>query len=177
LSTCFLPILIVISLSNCPIARCNLKLNRSNHVSQNHFSDFDDIFGDILIQRPDKNDIIVFETNFTIMWSSKGSIEHVTIALYKNERFKELLAFITDNDGEFKWEVGTHQEGLDYSIAIWDYNDFNSQDFSEQFTLSRASSVMYFKYRILWSFFLILSFLGLVILCLYLYANKLFQSC
>ncbi|MFX1503795.1 MAG: Ser-Thr-rich GPI-anchored membrane family protein [Promethearchaeota archaeon] len=106
--------------------------NKSNLKS----NDKDDIFGDIYVLRPSTTDILIIGTNFTIKWSYKGSIEFVTIALYKDYKFIDTITITTSNDGEYLWHIDNYEESNDYSIGIWDYNDFNNYDFSDSFLIT-----------------------------------------
>lgn len=99
-------------------------------------SDYDDIFGDLNVENPSNLDIILIGQNYTIKWSYKGSIELVTIALYKNYQFVDIIVITTCNDGKYIWTVDSYEESDDYIIAIWDFNDFNNQDFSDFFTIA-----------------------------------------
>ena len=97
--------------------------------------DYDDVFGDIKVTSPRRSDILQTGTKFVIKWDSMGGIEFVTIALYKNSEFVDTIAIVTKNDGEYEWMVGNYEEGF-YSIGIWDYQDFNTNDFSEKFQIT-----------------------------------------
>jgi hypothetical protein len=102
-------------------------------------SDKDDIFGEIDIISPAKSEVLLIGQNFTIKWSYKGSIEFVTIALYRDHTFVNTIIITTPNDGEYLWFIPNYEESFDYSIGIWDYNDFNNNDFSDYFTISTYS--------------------------------------
>ncbi|MFX0142192.1 MAG: Ser-Thr-rich GPI-anchored membrane family protein [Candidatus Hodarchaeota archaeon] len=98
--------------------------------------DYDDIFGDILVLSPTDGDMLNKGDLFTIKWESSGGIKYVTIALYKSHKYIDTIALASINNGEFEWEVGTYNEGTDYTIGVWDYNDFNVADFSDYFVIS-----------------------------------------
>lgn len=110
---------------------CNLNLR---------LSDFDDIFGEISIIKPSNSDILKIGQNFTIKWEYRGSIDLVSIALYKGIKFVQMIAIVTINDGEYSWFIANYTESNDYSIGIWDFNDFNNNDFSEYFTITSYSN-------------------------------------
>ncbi|MFW9826274.1 MAG: hypothetical protein ACFFEY_01495 [Candidatus Thorarchaeota archaeon] len=110
--------------------------NPFNEKGTIKLSDHDDIFGEIQIIRPSNSDILIIGQNFSIKWRYKGSIEYVTIALYKNYRFIDSIVITTTNDGEYLWEIDGYEESNDYIIGIWDYNDFNNIDFSDFFTIN-----------------------------------------
>jgi hypothetical protein len=110
--------------------------NPFNEKATARLSDHDDIFGEIQIIRPSDSDILIIGQNFSIKWGYKGSIEYVTIALYKNYRFIDSIVITTINDGEYFWEIDVYEESNDYIIGIWDYNDFNNIDFSDFFTIT-----------------------------------------
>ncbi|MFX1497627.1 MAG: Ser-Thr-rich GPI-anchored membrane family protein [Promethearchaeota archaeon] len=125
LPTCFL--------GNFPI------VGKSNNLDL-RLNDFDDIFGEIFIIRPSSSDILKIGENFTIKWEYKGSIDLVSIALYNGINFFHMIAIVTINDGEYSWFIANYTESNDYSIGIWDYNDFNNNDFSEFFTITSLSN-------------------------------------
>ena len=101
-----------------------------------YLNDFDDIFGTIEVTKPSSSDIIISGEKFLIKWTSKGGIEQVSIGLYRNSKFIDSIALITLNDGSLEWEVGSYNEASDYSIGIWDYNDYNCGDFSDYFKIA-----------------------------------------
>ena len=80
---------------------------------------------------------------YTITWSSVGSINDVTIELYKGSTQIEEITFIsTENDGSYSFYVsslGDYEEGDDYRIKITDYDDENVYDFSDYFSLTARS--------------------------------------
>jgi hypothetical protein len=55
--------------------------------------------------------------------------------LYKNSEFLEYIILVTVNDGDYNWVVGDYKEGGNYRIGIWDFNDFNSSHFSDNFRI------------------------------------------
>jgi hypothetical protein len=97
--------------------------------------DYDDIFGDIIVISPNEGDKFNIGDIITIEWEYSGGIKYVTIALYRSGNYMDTIALATINDGEFEWNVGNYNEGSDYKIGIWDYNDFNVSDFSYYFTI------------------------------------------
>jgi hypothetical protein len=101
-----------------------------------YLNDNDDIFGIIEIIKPSSSDIIIIGEKFLIKWNSKGGIEQVSVGLYRNSKFIESIALITLNDGSLEWEVGFYDEASDYSIGIWDYNDYNCGDSSDYFNIA-----------------------------------------
>jgi hypothetical protein len=109
------------------------RLNPDNNLKIN---DKDDIFGDIVVHRPSTKDSLTIGTNFNIKWSYTGSIEFVTIALYKEYKFVDTIVITTTNDGDYLWNIDNYNESNDYSIGIWDYNDFNNYDFSDLFLIT-----------------------------------------
>ncbi|UCC19506.1 MAG: hypothetical protein JSV62_15620 [Promethearchaeota archaeon] len=112
------------------------EIDLKNNTHFLNVSDHDDIFGEIHILRPSKSEFLRVGQNFTIKWDSKGSIEFVTIALYKDYQHIETITITTSNNGEYVWFIGNHEDADDYSIGIWDYMDFNNNDFSDSFTIS-----------------------------------------
>ncbi len=127
--------------------------------------DYDDIFGNIIITSPTSSDTLRTGKIFTIEWNVGGNIEHVTIALYKKSEFVELIVLTTKNDGEFDWLVGDFEDGDDYMIMIWDYNDFNVNDTSDYFQITSKIDI-YFAITLLFMMFFSIG-LGMIIILMY----------
>lgn len=100
------------------------------------YSDYFSInYAIITLTSPSSSDVLRVGEQHTITWTSKGSIDIVRIGLYKGTEFIEYIATSTNNDGIYKWTVGTYETGSDYSIGIWDYYDTDVYDFSARFTI------------------------------------------
>ena len=108
----------------------------SNSNSYNlYLSDEDDIFGDFTITQPKKSDILLKRNAYIIFWDFTGGIEYVTIALFNNFNFVEIITLSTTNDGSFDWNVSEVPNSDHYEIGIWDCNDFMNYDFSDDFSI------------------------------------------
>ncbi len=137
-----------------PIMFLGANLGILSFLTQNTFSneiilyinDFDDVFGDITVLEPSSSDIIIIGEKYNIKWDSKGGIEQVSIGLFQRSEFVESISLVTINDGSYEWDVGFYNEASDYSIGIWDYNDFNCGDLSDYFmiALNKPFSVDFF---------------------------------
>ncbi|KKN38249.1 hypothetical protein LCGC14_0755570, partial [marine sediment metagenome] len=72
-----------------------------------------------------------------IYWASTGSIDYVTIELYKNGYFLETIANSVANDGSYAWYIydDEYVDGSYYEIKISDYYDSSIYDYSSYFTI------------------------------------------
>ncbi len=111
--------------------------------SEIRLSDFDDIFGDVLVTRPNRNDVLIIGEEFIVKWEILGGFELVTISLYKGNEHVYAIASAVENDGEYEWTVGDLEEGNDYHIRIWDWIDFNGGDDSDYFRIASKTSLLY----------------------------------
>jgi hypothetical protein len=111
--------------------------------SKIRLSDFDDIFGDVLVTRPNSYDVLIIGEKFIVKWEILGSFELVTISLYKGNEHVCAIASAVENDGEYEWTVGDLEEGNDYHIRIWDWIDFNGGDDSDYFRIASKTSLFY----------------------------------
>ena len=73
-----------------------------------------------------------------VTWTSLGSVDRVTIQLFKGADFVDDLTFMyTDNDGSFEaYCSSSYEEGSDYRIKITDYDDVNVYDYSDYFSIT-----------------------------------------
>ena len=111
-------------------------INAYSKISKIKIADEDDIFGEFTITSPSNHDILRIGEIFTIKWNFMGDVKYVSIALYKNMELIDSIAVTTKNDGEYKWIVGQYEESIDYSIRIWDFNNYITGDFSYYFHIT-----------------------------------------
>lgn len=116
----------------------------NSKMSKIKILDEDDIFGEFTVISPNSLDVLRMGENFTIKWNFMGDVKYVSIALYKSMEYIDSIAITAKNDGEYKWSVGQYEEGIDYSIRIWDYNNYLTGDFSDYFQIT-ANSGSYFE--------------------------------
>lgn len=110
--------------------------NPSSKMLKIKIADEDDIFGEFTITSPSNHDILRIGENFTIKWDFMGDVKYVSIALYKSMEFLDSIAVTTKNNREYEWEIGQYEESIDYSIRIWDFNNYITGDFSDYFQIT-----------------------------------------
>ncbi len=73
----------------------------------------------------------------TVTWTSLGSIDRVTIQLFKATDLIDDITFLyTDNDGSFEaYCSSSYEVGSDYRIKITDYDDANVYVYSDYFSI------------------------------------------
>jgi len=110
--------------------------NPSSKMLKIKIADEDDIFGEFTVTSPSNRDILRIGEIFTIKWDFMGDVKYVSIALYKSMEFIDSIAVTSKNDGEYIWTVGQYEESIDYSIRIWDFNNYMTGDFSDYFQIA-----------------------------------------
>ncbi len=75
--------------------------------------------------------------NYLINWTSLGSIDKVTIQLFKGSNLiADIALTYTDNDGSYEvYCSSSYGSGSDYRIKITDYDDANVYGYSEYFSI------------------------------------------
>ncbi len=94
---------------------------------------------EITVISPKSSDVWEDFYSYDIKWTSKGSIEHVKIQLYKGSTFIEDITYTyTENDGEYEFYVFSSEnyKGTDYRIKITDYDDSRVYDYSDYFSIN-----------------------------------------
>lgn len=94
---------------------------------------------EIAIKSPKENDKWEDFNDYSIRWSSKGSISRVKIQLYKGTTFVEDITYsYTDNDGEYDFHIWSSEDyyGTNYRIKITDYDDSRVYDYSDYFSIN-----------------------------------------
>lgn len=76
-----------------------------------------------------------------IDWDYTGSIDYVTIELYRGTICVETIASWITNDGSYDWEIyySDGYDGSNYRIKVSDYYDSSIYDFSSYFVIERHS--------------------------------------
>ncbi len=93
---------------------------------------------EINITSPSSSDVVVIDERYTIEWSSIGQIDKVGISLYKGNEFIDNITTSSFNVGLYTWRIQSsdgYEVGNDYKIYIWDVNDLDVYDFSDEFTI------------------------------------------
>ncbi len=94
---------------------------------------------EIAIKSPKENDKWEDFNDYSIRWSSKGSIEKVKIQLFKGNSLVEDITYsYTDNNGEYDFYVWSSKDyyGTDYRIKIADHDDSRVYDYSDYFSIN-----------------------------------------
>lgn len=93
---------------------------------------------EINVIAPISSDIPKMGGQLSINWTSIGSIEDVQIELYEGSNSKDVIDYLTENDGFYIWELPErgYLESDDYRIKITDAGDNNVFGFSEYFSIT-----------------------------------------
>ena len=80
--------------------------------------------------------------DYTIRWTTTGTIERVIVQIYKGSLLIDnLTLYYALNNGEISWGIPyAMEEGNDYRIKITDYEDPNVYGFSEYFSIVSPST-------------------------------------
>jgi len=74
--------------------------------------------------------------NYTIQWTSTGSISTVKIELYSNSKYITTIAYVTPNNGSLLWSIPLNlAQGSYYRIKITSTTDSSIYDYSDYFTI------------------------------------------
>lgn len=105
----------------------------------------------------------------TISWDTTGLMTHVLIRVLKND-FLE-YQYDSLNTGSFNWTIpSTGESGIDWNIIIQDANKTYISDSTEDFEIYRPEDPFIPGYN---EFFLIISFLTLIVVAFHSYKKKL----
>jgi uncharacterized delta-60 repeat protein len=81
--------------------------------------------------------------NYTITWTSTGSISNLLIELYENDVFVMEIVATTSNDGDFSWAIPSSLENSTlYQIKISDTVNPAINDYSEYFEIKKKDSAL-----------------------------------
>jgi hypothetical protein len=91
----------------------------------------------ITVTEPTTSTVWVKGKSAAITWTWKGNISTIKIELYKGTTFKRTITTYASNSGSYAWPTvdSTLENGTDYKIRVFDYNNATVYGESTQFEI------------------------------------------
>ncbi|QEE14507.1 SBBP repeat-containing protein [Promethearchaeum syntrophicum] len=114
---------------------------------------------ELTVTNPTSSSTWQINNNYTITWTSIGSISNVIIELYENDVFVMEIAATASNNGYFSWAIPSSLENSTlYQIKISDSVNPAIYDYSNYFEIIKKDSVLISGYNLV----LLIGVIGLI---------------